>query len=96
MSADTAHDLGITNTLVRVRGRSIGLAAPSVVAIPDISGENQAVAVGEQAHAMLGRRQSYIARSGLRGKVMDIGMAAILDPIDPGPCREVLGRALAR
>src|SRR5919199_501380 len=55
MSADMAIDLGTANTLVYVKGRGIVLAEPSVVAIADVRGKKQVVAVGEEAKQMLGR-----------------------------------------
>ena len=54
MSADMAIDLGTANTLVYVKGRGIVLAEPSVVAIADVRGKKQVVAVGEEAKMMLG------------------------------------------
>ena len=53
MSADMAIDLGTANTLVYVQGRGIVLAEPSVVAIADVRGRKQVVAVGEEAKQML-------------------------------------------
>ena len=55
MSADMAIDLGTANTLVYVKGRGIVLAEPSVVAIADVRGKKQVLAVGEEAKQMLGR-----------------------------------------
>jgi rod shape-determining protein MreB and related proteins len=63
MSADMAIDLGTANTLVYVKGRGIVLAEPSVVAIADVRGRKQVVAVGEEARQMLGRTPSYITAS---------------------------------
>src|SRR6476469_4186204 len=63
MSADMAIDLGTANTLVYVKGRGIVLAEPSVVAIADVRGKKQVVAVGEEAKLMLGRTPSYITAS---------------------------------
>jgi rod shape-determining protein MreB len=60
MSADMAIDLGTANTLVYVQGRGIVLAEPSVVAIADVRGKKQVVAVGEEAKQMLGRTPGYI------------------------------------
>ena len=60
MSADMAIDLGTANTLVYVKGRGIVLAEPSVVAIADVRGKKQVVAVGEEAKQMLGRTPGYI------------------------------------
>src|SRR5476649_1189172 len=61
MSADMAIDLGTANTLVYVKGRGIVLAEPSVVAIADVRGKKQVVAVGEEAKLMLGRTPGYIS-----------------------------------
>ncbi|MGE0250150.1 MAG: rod shape-determining protein [Thermoleophilia bacterium] len=46
-------DLGTSNTLVRIRGRGLVFAAPSVVAVDDADGA--LLAVGADAHRMLGR-----------------------------------------
>src|SRR5271170_1176143 len=54
MSADMAIDLGTANTLVYVKGRGIVLDEPSVVAIADVRGKKQVLAVGEEAKLMLG------------------------------------------
>ena len=61
MSADMAIDLGTANTLVYVRGRGIVLAEPSVVAIADVRGKKQVLAVGEEAKHMLGRTPGNIS-----------------------------------
>jgi rod shape-determining protein MreB len=63
VSADMAIDLGTANTLVYVKGRGIVLAEPSVVAIADVRGKKQVVAVGEEAKQMLGRTPGYITAS---------------------------------
>src|ERR1700681_1209020 len=63
MSADMAIDLGTANTLVYVKGRGIVLAEPSVVAIADVRGKKQVLAVGEEAKLMLGRTPAYITAS---------------------------------
>jgi rod shape-determining protein MreB and related proteins len=62
-SADMAIDLGTANTLVYVKGRGIVLAEPSVVAIADVRGKKQVVAVGEEAKHMQGRTPGYITVS---------------------------------
>ena len=62
-SAAMAIDLGTANTLVYVKGRGIVLAEPSVVAIADVRGKKQVVAVGEEAKQMLGRTPGYITAS---------------------------------
>jgi rod shape-determining protein MreB len=60
MSADMAIDLGTANTLVYVKGRGIVLNEPSVVAIADVRGKKQVLAVGEEAKSMLGRTPGNI------------------------------------
>jgi rod shape-determining protein MreB len=60
-SADMAIDLGTANTLVYVKGRGIVLNEPSVVAITDLRGKKQVLAVGEEAKLMLGRTPGSIA-----------------------------------
>ncbi|MHA1538855.1 MAG: rod shape-determining protein [Alphaproteobacteria bacterium] len=59
-SADVAIDLGTANTLVYVKGRGIILSEPSVVAISDIKGRRQVIAVGDEAKLMLGRTPGNI------------------------------------
>src|SRR6201982_3654669 len=60
MSADMAIDLGTANTLVYVKGRGIVLNEPSVVAIAQVKGRKQVLAVGEEAKQMLGRTPGNI------------------------------------
>src|ERR1700751_5438721 len=60
MSADMAIDLGTANTLVYVKGRGIVLNEPSVVAIANVKGKKQVLAVGDEAKMMLGRTPGYI------------------------------------
>ena len=60
MSADMAIDLGTANTLVYVKGRGIVLDEPSVVAIADVRGKKQVLAVGNEAKLMLGRTPGNI------------------------------------
>ena len=60
LSADMAIDLGTANTLVYVKGRGVVLNEPSVVAIADIKGKKQVLAVGEEAKQMLGRTPGNI------------------------------------
>ncbi len=59
-SADLAIDLGTANTLVYVKGRGIVLNEPSVVAIANIRGRKQVLAVGEEAKQMVGRTPGNI------------------------------------
>ena len=60
LSADMAIDLGTANTLVYVKGRGIALNEPSVVAIAEVKGKKQVLAVGEEAKQMLGRTPGNI------------------------------------
>ncbi|MBT3553712.1 MAG: rod shape-determining protein [Rhodospirillaceae bacterium] len=60
LSADMAIDLGTANTLVYVKGKNIVLNEPSVVAIAEIKGKKQVLAVGEDAKMMLGRTPGNI------------------------------------
>ena len=60
LSADMAIDLGTANTLVYVKGRGIVLNEPSVVAIAEVKGRKQVLAVGEDAKQMLGRTPGNI------------------------------------
>ena len=55
-----AIDLGTANTLVYVKGRGIVLNEPSVVAIAEVKGKKQVLAVGEEAKQMLGRTPGNI------------------------------------
>ena len=61
LSADMAIDLGTANTLVYVKGKDIVLNEPSVVAIVDVKGKKQVLAVGEEAKMMLGRTPGNIS-----------------------------------
>ena len=60
LSADMAIDLGTANTLVYVKGRGIVLNEPSVVAIAEVRGKKQVLAVGDEAKMMLGRTPGNI------------------------------------
>lgn len=60
-SVDIAIDLGTANTLVYVKGRGVVLNEPSVVAVTDIKGEKQVLAVGEEAKLMVGRTPGNIS-----------------------------------
>ncbi|MCH7931587.1 MAG: rod shape-determining protein [Proteobacteria bacterium] len=60
MSADMAIDLGTANTLVYVKGGGVVLNEPSVVAIVNVRGKKQVLAVGEEAKQMLGRTPGNI------------------------------------
>jgi rod shape-determining protein MreB and related proteins len=61
LSDDMAIDLGTANTLVYVKGRGIVLNEPSVVAIANIKGKRQVLAVGDEAKMMLGRTPGNIS-----------------------------------
>jgi rod shape-determining protein MreB len=58
LRADIGIDLGTANTLVYVKGRGIVLREPSVVAI-DL-GNDQVLAVGEEAKNMIGKTPSRV------------------------------------
>lgn len=60
MSSDMAIDLGTANTLVYVKGRGIVLNEPSVVAIKNVDGQKEVIAVGDEAKQMLGRTPGNI------------------------------------
>ena len=55
VAADLAVDLGSSNTRIVVRGRGVVLDVPTVVATAERSGGRELVAVGEDAHKMIGR-----------------------------------------
>ncbi|MBT5428471.1 MAG: rod shape-determining protein, partial [Rhodospirillaceae bacterium] len=55
-----AIDLGTANTLVYVKGKDIVLNEPSVVAIIEVKGKKEVLAVGEEAKQMLGRTPGNI------------------------------------
>ena len=59
-STDLSIDLGTANTLLSVRGRSIVLDAPSVVAIRHHGAQKSVAAVGADAKRMLGRTPGNI------------------------------------
>ena len=54
-SDDIAIDLGTANTLVHVAGRGIIIDEPSVVAVRDVAGGREVLAVGQAAKLMVGR-----------------------------------------
>ncbi|MBI1326910.1 MAG: MreB/Mrl family cell shape determining protein [Alphaproteobacteria bacterium] len=60
MSANMAIDLGTANTLVYVQDQGIVLNEPSVVAISNVAGKKQVLAVGNEAKQMLGRTPGNI------------------------------------
>jgi rod shape-determining protein MreB and related proteins len=60
VSSDLAIDLGTANTLIYARGQGIVLDEPSVVAIAEVKGRHQVLAVGEEAKLMLGRTPGNI------------------------------------
>ena len=59
-SSDMAIALGTANTLVYVKGKGIVLNEPSVVAIEEVRGKKQVLAVGNEAKQMLGRTPGNI------------------------------------
>src|SRR5262249_26035832 len=59
-SADMAVDLGTANTLGFLKGRGRVLNEPSVVAIANVKGRKQVLAVGDEAKMMLGRTPGNI------------------------------------
>jgi len=59
-SRDMAIDLGTTNTLVYVKGEGVVLNEPSVVALSEVNGKKQVIAVGEEAKRMLGKTPGKI------------------------------------
>ena len=59
-SSDMAIDLGTASTLVYVKGKGIVLNEPSVVAIEEVRGKKQVLAVGNEAKQMLGRTPGNI------------------------------------
>lgn len=60
MSSDMAIDLGTANTLVYVKGRGVVVNEPSVVAIANVKGKRQVLAVGDDAKRMVGRTPGNI------------------------------------
>ena len=60
ISADMAIDLGTANTLVYVKGRGVVLSEPSVVAVTEVRGRRQVLAVGDEAKLMVGRTPGNI------------------------------------
>src|SRR4051794_38643462 len=59
-SAGMAIDLGTANTLVYVKGRGVVLNEPSVVAIANMRGRKQVLAMGEEAKQMVGKTPGNI------------------------------------
>lgn len=55
IAADLAVDLGSSNTRIVARGRGVVVDVPTVVATAERSGGRELVAVGEDAHKMIGR-----------------------------------------
>jgi rod shape-determining protein MreB len=60
LSSNVAIDLGTANTLVYAQGQGIVLNEPSVVAIAEIRGKKQVLAVGNDAKLMVGRTPGNI------------------------------------
>lgn len=59
-SEDIAIDLGTVNTIVHVMGRGVVIDEPSVVAVRTGPGHRDVLAVGHEAHQMLGRTPGSI------------------------------------
>ena len=59
-SSDMAIDLGTANTLIYVRGQGVVLNEPSVVAVADVRGKREVLAVGQDAKHMLGKTPGNI------------------------------------
>ncbi len=57
---DIAIDLGTVNTIVHVMGRGVVIDEPSIVAVRTGPGHREVLAVGQAAHAMLGRTPGSI------------------------------------
>ncbi|MFQ5972935.1 MAG: rod shape-determining protein, partial [Alphaproteobacteria bacterium] len=60
VSGEIAIDLGTANTLVYVNGRGIVVNEPSVIAVSEEGGRRRIVAVGLDAHRMVGRTPGKI------------------------------------
>ena len=60
ISRDMAIDLGTSNTLVYVKGEGVVLNEPSVVALSEVNGKKQVIAVGDEAKRMLGKTPGKI------------------------------------
>src|SRR6202047_4139974 len=60
LAASMAIDLGTANTLLYVKDRGIVINEPSVVAIANVKGRKQVLAVGDEAKMMLGRTPGNI------------------------------------
>ena len=77
ISTDMAIDLGTANTLIYVKGAGIVQNEPSVVAITEVDGKKQVLAVGDEAKIMLGRTPGNIkANRPLRdGVIADFDIA---------------------
>lgn len=75
-SSDIGIDLGTANTLVYVRGKGIVLAEPSVVAV-DPANDDEVLAVGHKAKAMLGKtpRKIHAVRPMKDGVIADFKIA---------------------
>ena len=78
-SNDLSIDLGTANTLIFARGQGIVLNEPSGVAIAEVKGKKQVLAVGDEAKMMLGRTPGNIqAIRPLRDGVIAAGHLATL------------------
>ena len=79
-SPDLAIDLGTSNTIVVVRGRGIVVDEPSVVAVETMGGAQRVVAIGIDAHQMIGRTPENIeALHPIQdGVIIDFGLVEAL------------------
>ena len=74
-ASDIGIDLGTANTLIYVRGKGIVLTEPSVVAVDSVN--NEVLAVGHKAKAMLGKtpRKIHAVRPMKDGVIADFQIA---------------------
>ena len=84
LTEEIAIDLGTANTLVYVKGQGILLNEPSVVAITEIRGKSQVLAVGEEAKTMLGKTPGNIRaiRPMADGVIADFDVAEEMTTIE--------------
>lgn len=61
VSNDMAIDLGTANTLIYVKDKGVVCNEPSVVAIANVKGKKQVLAVGDEAKLMVGRTPGNIS-----------------------------------
>ena len=80
LSSDLAVDLGSTTIRILAKGRGPLVQEPSVVAIQQVGSSTRVVAVGEDAHRMVGRTPEHItaAHPIVGGRVDDFQLAEAL------------------